>query len=121
VTLGSLASDDLRDLELLGLLPKEALNDAENEKAQINSVANVSETALSHYITEDLPWFETLVHGSKLGKMKTGRGRKSGGNEQWTVEWEIVEWTAEDEDSKNASAAKRKAAELDDPDSRMED
>jgi hypothetical protein len=120
VTLGSLSSNDLRDLELLGLLPKEALNDAENEKAQINSAANIGEKTLSNYTTEDLPWFETLVHGSKLGKLKSGRGRRSGGNGQWTVEWEIVEWTAEDEDINNGSSAKRKAVALDDADTPME-
>lgn len=122
VTLGSLSSDDLRDLEEWGLLPKEALNDAETEKAQINSAANTGEKGMiEKHFTEELPWFETLVQGSKLGKMKTGRGRKSGGNGKWTVEWEIVEWTADDDmEESNTNSAKRKAGELDEVDTRME-
>jgi hypothetical protein len=121
VTLGSLSSTDLRDLEELGLLPKEALDDAESEKAQINNAAISSERGISEKdSTAELPWFETLVQGSKLGKMKTSRGRKTGANGQWTVEWEVLEWTAEDEEGNNANPAKRKAGDLDGVDSRME-
>jgi hypothetical protein len=115
VTLGSLSSVDLRDLEEMGLLPAEALSDAESEKVQIMNAAKAGE----EYSTE-LPWFETLVKGSKLGKMKTARGRKSGGDGKWTVEWEVVEWTAEDEEGNGISPAKRKAGELDEGGERME-
>ncbi|EPE35415.1 Mss4-like protein [Glarea lozoyensis ATCC 20868] len=117
VTLGSLSSADLRDLEEMGLLPAEALSDAESERVQIMNAANLGQKGVEEYSTE-LPWFETLVKGSKLGKMRTGR-RKSGGDGKWTVEWEVVEWTAEDEES-GVSPAKRKAGELDEGVERME-
>ena len=41
-----------------------------------------------------VPWFETLVEGSRLGRMK----RRSGGGEssdgRIKVEWEVTEWTS---------------------------
>ncbi|KAB8297121.1 hypothetical protein EYC80_002506 [Monilinia laxa] len=95
LTLGSLASSDLRDLEELGLLPKEALEDAHNDKQTI-------ETIIPHNENDDegkqgIPWFETMVEGSRLGKMRTSRGRRTASDGRIKVEWEILEWTADDE------------------------
>ncbi|RAL58548.1 hypothetical protein DID88_003996 [Monilinia fructigena] len=95
LTLGSLASSDLRDLEELGLLPKEALEDAHNDKQTI-------ETIIPHNENDDegkqgIPWFETMVEGSRLGKMRTSRGRRTTSDGRIKVEWEILEWTADDE------------------------
>lgn len=56
--MGSLTSEDLRDLEELGLLPKEALEDAETDKEKIDSAVNGS----GH---EGLPWFQELVEVSQ--------------------------------------------------------
>ncbi|ESZ93726.1 hypothetical protein SBOR_5911 [Sclerotinia borealis F-4128] len=95
LTLGSLASSDLRDLEELGLLPKEALEDAQNDKQTIESV--ISRTENNGGGEQGLPWFETMVQGSRLGKMRTSRGTRTS-NGRIKVDWEIVEWTAEDED-----------------------
>lgn len=105
LTLGSLASDDLRDLEELGLLPEEALADAQNDKEIIEKV--VPETRLNGIETEGLPWFETLVEGSRLGNIRRQGERREG--KGWKVEWEIMEWTEGDEDAPGISAGgKRK-------------
>ncbi|KAI9646155.1 hypothetical protein NHQ30_005595 [Ciborinia camelliae] len=105
LTLGSLASSDLRDLEELGLLPREALEDAQNEKETIESVIPPTNNNGGE---QGLPWFETMVEGSRLGKMKTSRGMRAVTDGRIKVEWEIVEWTAEDDDTQTSTTGKRK-------------
>ncbi|APA10574.1 hypothetical protein SS1G_12623 [Sclerotinia sclerotiorum 1980 UF-70] len=109
LTLGSLASSDLRDLEELGLLPKEAFEDAQNDKEIIESV--IPHTENNNGGGEGIPWFETMVEGSRLGKMRTSRGRRSASDGRIKVEWEIVEWTGEEGDGQllaNPTTGKRK-------------
>ncbi|KAF8852463.1 hypothetical protein BDZ45DRAFT_716950 [Acephala macrosclerotiorum] len=84
LTLGSLVGTDLRNLEELGLLPKEATEEAEKDKDEVV----IWEEGDGN---EGLPWFETLVEGSKLGSMRKSWGKRQSGRYQ--VEWEIVEWT----------------------------
>ena len=65
LTLGSLTGKDLRDLEELGLLPMEALEDAENDKKKIdNAVPFAGSNVLHGAGSEALPWFETMVEVS---------------------------------------------------------
>jgi len=119
LTLGSLAGSDLQDLEELGLLPKEATEDAENDKEVIEkAVTDVKGGDVE--ASEALPWFETMVEGSRLGKMKKMRGTRRSGNGRMTVEWEIVEWTDDNEERENDAAqqaGKRKLGDVgeDDP------
>lgn len=114
LTLGSLAGSDLRNLDDLGLLPKEALEDAESDKEQIESVV---QNAVS--VEEGLPWFDTLVRGSKLASMRKSWGSRQSGNGRYKVEWEIVEWT-EGDDEDSTLPAKRKFGEVVEPDATME-
>ncbi|KAG9234458.1 hypothetical protein BJ875DRAFT_376395 [Amylocarpus encephaloides] len=106
LTLGSLAGSDLRDLEELGLLPREALEEAEFDREKVEKA--VPTVTANRDLGESLPWFETMVEGSKLGKMKREGGRRTSVNGQWRVEWEIVEWTADDGETGNMSPGKRK-------------
>jgi hypothetical protein len=115
LTLGSLSGDDLRDLEELGLLPKEAVEDAEHDNEKIESVTITG----SSDANEGLPWFESLVQGSKLGNMRRSWGSRQSGNGRFKVEWEIMEWT-EGNDSELASPGKRKIGEVEENDSHME-
>ncbi|CZR54782.1 uncharacterized protein PAC_04666 [Phialocephala subalpina] len=116
LTLGSLTGADLRNLEELGLLPKEATEEVEDNVVIADEVEN-----------EGLPWFETLVEGSKLGSMKKSWGRRTDG--KYKVEWEIVEWTEGDEGEgeggveggeESTLSVKRKYGEVHEPDSVME-
>ncbi|PMD36956.1 hypothetical protein L207DRAFT_410532, partial [Hyaloscypha variabilis F] len=88
LTLGSLSGHDLRDLEDLGILPQEAVEDAalDNEKIEARGGNDAN---------EGLPWFESLVKGSQLGNMRRSWGSRESGNGRFKVEWEIVEWTEE--------------------------
>lgn len=119
LTLGSLAGETLRDLEDLGLLPKEALDGVESDKQKIKNVVPVLTTGgTKNEVDEGLPWFETMVEGSKLGKMSKGRRQSSHANGRYTIEWEIMEWT-EDGDVENASPGKRKYGDVEEEDSKI--
>jgi hypothetical protein len=112
LTLGSLASADLRDLEELDILPKEAWEDAESERSAIEAVGpNVTTHA-------GLPWFDAMTEGSRLGKVKNSRGRGVSDDGSVQVEWEIVEWT--DGGDETPIAAKRKLEDMIDSESVME-
>lgn len=98
LTLGSLTTEDLRDLEELGLLPEEAVADAETDKQAIGSVGpRAGGQLLDDDVSEGLPWFDTMVQGSALGKVRRHGERREG--KGWRVEWEIVEWTDGDEEA----------------------
>jgi hypothetical protein len=115
LTLGSLSGEDLRDLEELDLLPKEAVEDAEHDNEKIENVPFTG----SNDAKEGLPWFESLVQGSKLGNMRRSWGSRQSGNGRFKVEWEIMEWTDEN-DREATSSAKRKIGEVEESDAHME-
>lgn len=122
LTLGTLSSDKLRNLEELGLLPKEATADIEQEKQKRSDLAS-SKTDEPTAVLEHqgLPWFDTMVEGSKLGNMKMSMGSKQSSDGHVRVEWEVVEWTAADgEGEPPAGATKRKLGDVVQEDSKME-
>lgn len=111
LTLGSLKGEDLRDLEDLGLL--------EMDEERVEKVEEKGNVVGS----EGLPWFETMVQGSKLGNMKKSWGSRSSGSGRYKVEWEIVEWTEGDDDNSTSAPPKRKLGEVlesDEADAAME-
>lgn len=124
LTLGSLSSGDLRDLGDLGLLPKEALDEAERDRESISSVVPHSgQNGADDEGSEGLPWFESMIEGSTLGKIKRSRGQRQSRGGNVRVEWEILEWTDEgddDEDEELITAGKRKLAHVEDEDAAME-
>ena len=117
LTLGSLSSDDLRNLEDLGVLPTEALDDAVGEREIIDRHAGAANSQ-EH---EGLPWFQTLIDGSKLGNMKRTMGQRRSRDGRVQVEWEIVEWTEGDDATEALQpTGKRKLGDLVAEDEKME-
>ncbi|XMA08523.1 hypothetical protein WAI453_001314 [Rhynchosporium graminicola] len=114
LTLGSLAGKDLRDLEDLGVLPKEAVEDAVGERTMIGESAGLVK---ADGAGEGLPWFENMLRGSRLGNVKTSWGERRSHNGRFRVEWEIVEWSEErDGGDGSKSPAKRKLVEVNEVD-----
>ena len=113
LTLGSLLTEDLHGLEELGLVPG-----AESEDEPMDAVAPVPPrdgAGDSQLIGRDItgiPWFEGLVSGSRLGNLQTTRGARESRDGRIRVEWEISEWTADDDDD-DANTGKRKRGEAD--------
>lgn len=104
LTLTSLTGEDLRDLEDLGLLPKE-LSDQGEDTEQI-LVRNTGGAR------QGLPWFESLIEGSTLSKVKRTSGNHQSADGRVSVKWEVVEWNDDGLDGDATSTSKRKHADL---------
>lgn len=112
-TLGSLASNDLRDLENLGLLPREASDDWDVTDTTVAGLVR----SRGEQSQASVPWFESMVEGSGLGRVKRSKGSRTEGNTK--VEWEVAEWTDGD-DGQTANVSKRKLETLEGDDSVMD-
>lgn len=119
LSLGSLDRGDLRDLGELGLLPHE-----EAEKRLSVPPEEPVATRATRRVGEDLPWFEAMIEGSALGRVKVRRGLEEKDGRR--VEWEIVEWTENGEEADStagdvAAGGKRKLGDDDADTGRRED
>ncbi|OAA67367.1 hypothetical protein ISF_03543 [Cordyceps fumosorosea ARSEF 2679] len=98
LTLGSLLSEDLHDLQSLGLIPDDT--DSDDDTPQEENVAGhkppeepPAEATVMFRESFGVPWFEELVDGTRLGKL-----RHSSQDGQVRVEWEIIECSDNDND-----------------------
>ncbi|KAK3375433.1 hypothetical protein B0H63DRAFT_496597 [Podospora didyma] len=135
LTLGSLLPQDLADLGELGFLPglddtgDEIVTDSNtphghlaNRTSRIVPTPKDQDIAMREAQSDNnivtttsftgretvgaLPWLDTLTAGSRLGTLRTVKGY--GGNHNGTVrvEWEIVEWSADDDDASRTGKRK---------------
>ena len=123
LTLGSLAHEDLADLEELGLVPgddepsqpitppTEQDTDQDTSMTGAEGGAVAPSKAKNRETVGGLPWFDTLTEGSKLGKLRLTKSSGTSRDGRLNVEWEIVEWT-EDDDSQGPKNSKRKLDEM---------
>lgn len=120
LTLGSLMHEDLHDLEDLGLIPDETDSDESGQDLDTEKAVDTKPDQSAGVLQQSfgVPWFEELVQGTKLGKMRRrqGGGQSQDGNVQ--VQWEIIEYSdngaEEDIDMATPSSGKRKLDERDD-------
>lgn len=89
LTLGSLLREDLRDLEEMGLIPDESSDGAEEAKEEAATPARTTDLRQSFGV----PWFDTMVEGTRLGNMRRSHGMKSSHDGKVNIEWDIVECT----------------------------
>lgn len=138
LTLASLRSSDLRDLDDMGLVPGSSSD--EEAESDIDAVLGARETGQDD-VEEDIvmqtaedtpgggnktphgggssssskaltgfeerggvPWFHSLVSGSRLGKVHRKRGFEQSQDGTTRVEWEILEWNGDDDGDENNSA-----------------
>lgn len=120
MTLGTLSGDKLRNLEELGLLPREATAEYRLEDGDDGDGEDEARR-ISIHKNQGLPWFDTMVEGSRLGHMKQTMGSHRSRDGDVQVEWEIVEWTDGDDESHDGTntpnSGKRKLDEVLDDDS----
>lgn len=75
----------------MGALPKEAIQHAKDDMELVSGLGSKLTES------ESVPWFEAMVEGSTLSRIKrTGLREEKGGK---TIEWEIVEWMEGDDSS----------------------
>ncbi|RGP63714.1 hypothetical protein FLONG3_9803 [Fusarium longipes] len=94
LTLGSLLREDLRDLEDMGLIPEE--EDDKNITRQPSNVVGRSAALRQSY---GVPWFDGMVEGTRLGNMRRSQGVQKSQDGRVKVEWEIVEYSGNGDDS----------------------
>ncbi|KAI1185910.1 hypothetical protein F5B17DRAFT_12481 [Nemania serpens] len=122
LTLGSLLTEDLHSLEELGLLP----NNGEQDEMEIVPAAVLEPSReLAGRHVAGIPWFNSLISGSQLGNMRTMKTVQQSRDRAGWVEFEITEWTADDDDergegdayaseSSTSTMSKRKRVDADD-------
>ncbi|RYP17810.1 hypothetical protein DL765_004294 [Monosporascus sp. GIB2] len=104
LTLGSLLTEDLHGLDEIGLIPGVFEDDS------MDIVAAPTTNTGSQLIGRDttgIPWFESMISGSRLGSLQTTRGARESQDGRIRVEWEVTEWTADDDEETNNGKRKR--------------
>ncbi|KAH8195469.1 hypothetical protein TruAng_010368 [Truncatella angustata] len=113
LTLGSLLTEDLHDLEELGLLAEDDQGDMMDITPTTPGAGNDSQLTGRDFT--HIPWFDSMMQGSRLSNVRTSRGARESRDGTVHVEWEITEWTGDDNDESSESSAtgKRKRGATD--------
>ena len=98
VNLGSLRSKSVEALEDAGLLS------GSQGAYEDNSVANIGRGRE----VRGTPWFEEMIEGSELGRMKRRRGGHTSADGKIKVEWEIMEVEGDNGEGGLTGGEKRK-------------
>jgi hypothetical protein len=85
LTLGSLLQEDLKDLEDLGLIPEEGESEPEEKQVTSPDHGNVLRQSFG------VPWFDGIVEGTRLGRMRHTHGIKRSDDGAVKIEWEVIE------------------------------
>lgn len=101
LTLGSLLTEDLHSLQELGLLPDDTDPD---EMELAPSPAPSPGRALIGRDFTSIPWFDSLISGSRLGNLSTVKGVRTSRDGTSRVEFEVSEWTADDDEINEGGA-----------------
>ena len=101
LTLGSLLREDIGDLEDMGLIPDASDLEDESDEDQRQQKTILSSPRPSSRSTAlrqsyGVPWFDSLVEGTRLGKMRRSRGVERSHDGRVRVEWEVVEFGDDD-------------------------
>ena len=113
MNLSSLRSESLERLHDAGFLT--ASEDVSSEKTE-EADSTMERTDYSAAVTQQfqgrevrgVPWFEEMVEGSDLGRIKRRRGGKTSADGRVQYEWEVVEIEGDEGENTMASTAKRK-------------
>merc|ERR1712000_360915 len=95
LTIGSLLREDLGDLEDMGLIPgtPEETETQEGKKTE-DETSDVERLDTRNVLRESygVPWFDSLVEGTRLGNMRTNRGIERSHDGRVKIEWEVREY-----------------------------
>ena len=112
VNLKTLRSESFDRLEDAGLLSglsseeeKEEARESNEPPQQVNAIGQAREIRGN-------PWFEEMIQGSRLGRIRRRRGGESSSDGSTKVEWEITEFEAGEGDEGGLSNNKRKLGSL---------
>lgn len=93
VSMGSLDSASVSLLNDAGLLPT-----VQDKEVNAGMIGDHTELAIQSREGErrGQPWFEEMIEGSELGKLRRRRGVEMSADGRTTVEWEIVEFNTDE-------------------------
>lgn len=107
VSIGSLRSESLEILEEAGLFASAG----EDESEVMSEEKELGKGRAKRKHMRELsgtPWFEEMIEGSELGKLKRRRGWQESPDGRTKIEWEVVEFTAEDEEATSVDGGKHR-------------
>jgi len=108
VNMGSLKNESMERLEEVGILSS-AADEPNDQNEPAKAIGTNKTTAMQKNHGRELrgnPWFEEVIEGSALGRIKRRRGGQSSSNGETTVEWEVVEVEGDGEDITNTGKRK---------------
>ena len=108
VAIGSLSSDSLGLLDDIGLLP--TIDDREDDSEYSMQSKQLKVQTEGREI-KGQPWFEDIIEGSELGRIRRRRGGEAVTDGLATVEWEVVEFNTKGVASEGGTG-KRKLEDL---------
>lgn len=121
LTLGSLLREDLRDLEDMGLILEEGEERSRRSPSQPPSDVVDRTTAMRQSF--GVPWFDSMVEGTRLGRMRRSEGIRKSQDGRVQVDWEIVEYSGDNGEggstgveAETIGLGKRKMQDRDDAD-----
>ncbi|KAL8787204.1 MAG: hypothetical protein Q9195_007895 [Heterodermia aff. obscurata] len=108
VNMSSLRHDSLERLQNAGYLaaPEEEEGNTKSQEEPSQSLA-VEHQDLGREVRGS-PWFEEMVEGSELGRIRRRRGGKTSTDGRTRYEWEVVEIGGEEAENTATGTAKRK-------------
>lgn len=115
VNLGSLRNESVERLEEAGFLatPAEEEEDPEpNLRASESADLGGEMTRAEGREIRGVPWFEEMVQGSEMGRIKRRRGGETSADGRSRVEWEVVEIGGDEGEGVVSSTAKRKISHI---------
>lgn len=107
VSVGSLRRESLEILEEAGLFASAG----ENESELTGEEKGLEKGSAKRKHMRELsgsPWFEEMIEGSELGKLKRRRGWQESPDGKTKIEWEVVEFTPEDEETTSVDGGKHR-------------
>ena len=120
VNLGSLKSESMERLEDAGVLfamTDQTKDNEESQKPQQSSLqASSGATVGEGREVSGTPWFEEIIEGSELGRIKRRRGGERSSDGKSIVEYEITEFDSGEGESVTLGTGKRKIGSLGDGD-----
>ena len=111
VNLSSLKNESVERLEDAGFLSEVPRDKEEKPQNTSNESRQVGMTDQGREI-RGTPWFEEMIEGSELGRIKRRRGEESSADGKTTVEWEITEFESGEGDGATTGTGKRKLESL---------
>lgn len=115
VNVGSLRTESVERLEEAGYLT--TADEEENAREASSTTRDRSQPDSAVIRTEGrevrgVPWFEEMVQGSDMGRVKRRRGGETSVDGRSRVEWEVVEIGGDEGEGVVSSTAKRKISSV---------